>query len=260
MFQENLQHVRIPNQSTNPKEAFTLNSVMVYAYLRAYMNNETKKCHPSIKTLSLDTGLAIETVKKALKLMESQGLITMEKHEKSYEYTFTDECLQQFEPFTFEFLKQIDLPSKLKGYWLLLQRFTFKDELSGMAKTSYTNKEIAELLNISENSVKRYNKQLTDRGVLTSTKTTYKDPESGVKIVMKNYDLAPLGQVNLFIKKLVEHDEKLEMQGEKLEMHINEQFKYNQEVKESIQTLKDIIEQQRKDLIELKGKQELIIT
>ena len=55
----------------------TLNGsdIMVYAALMRHMNNDTKECFPSIKTLMVKSRLTQNTVYKSLDILESEKLI-----------------------------------------------------------------------------------------------------------------------------------------------------------------------------------------
>ena len=53
--------------------------MMVYAVLMRYMNNETKKCFPSISTLASQARLHKDTVIKSLKKLEGEQLIYVTK-------------------------------------------------------------------------------------------------------------------------------------------------------------------------------------
>lgn len=49
--------------------------IMVYATLMRYMNNNTKECYPSIKTLCSQSRLHKQTAYKSLDNLERMGLI-----------------------------------------------------------------------------------------------------------------------------------------------------------------------------------------
>ena len=55
--------------------------IMVYAVLMRYMNNDTKKCYPSIKVLAEKSRLHRDTVFKSLKKLEEENLIYITKDE-----------------------------------------------------------------------------------------------------------------------------------------------------------------------------------
>lgn len=54
---------------------FNGSDIMVYAVLMRYMNNDTKRCFPSIKTLAEKSRLHRDTVFKSLKKLEEENLI-----------------------------------------------------------------------------------------------------------------------------------------------------------------------------------------
>ena len=49
--------------------------VMVYGALMRYMNNDTKECFPSIKTLKSKSRLTQNTIYKSLEMLEKEKLI-----------------------------------------------------------------------------------------------------------------------------------------------------------------------------------------
>ena len=167
-------HIQISN-NIKFKPPYVLHDALVYAYLRSYMNKDTKSCYPSIATLKKDTELNERTIAKSIKSLNNQDLISIRKEGKKNVYTFTDPSLNNFEPFSYEFLSSLKISPKLKGYWILLQQHTFKDDGSGFAKTTYTDYELSELLKIPLRTIQQYNRELKNSGVLSTFPTRVKN-------------------------------------------------------------------------------------
>ena len=230
---EKVRHIQVSNE-IKFKPPGNLHDALVYAYLRSYMNGQTKECFPSLRTLSEDTGLTVNTISKSINSLESQELISINKVNKYNVYKFTDISLNHFEPFSYEFLSSLKISPKLKGYWLLLQRYTFKTDGTGYAKTTYTDYELSNILDIPLRTIKQYNKELKNSGILTMTSTKVKN-ENGENRYLKLFNLKEISQDMFFVKnKLNEHDQELlelrklvEEQNKKLaklEMKINSEI------------------------------------
>ena len=68
---EKVRHIQVSNE-IKFKPPGNLHDALVYAYLRSYMNGKTKECYPSLRTLSEDTGLTVNTISKSINSLESQ--------------------------------------------------------------------------------------------------------------------------------------------------------------------------------------------
>lgn len=201
-------HIQVSND-IKFKPPYVLEDTLVYAYLRSYMNKDTKKCWPSLSRLKSDTSLNERTISRSLKSLHAQGLIFISKDGKRNCYTFTDVSLESFEPFSYEFLSSLSIPPKLKGYWILLQQYTFKDDSSGYAKTTYTDLELSEILQIPLRTIKSYNKQLKIAEILSVYPTKSKT-ETGEQRYLKLFNLSKISQDMFFVKEqLSEHDKKI---------------------------------------------------
>ena len=87
-----------------------------------------------------------------------------------------------------------------------MQQHLILDEENGTHNTTYTNKQISDMLGISLNSVKKYNTELIQHDILHET-TLLTRTDGGFNLVKKSFDLEKLGQVILL--KVKEHEEKL---------------------------------------------------
>lgn len=209
-------HIQVSND-IKFKPPYVLEDSLVYAYLKSYMNKDTKSCYPSLATLKKDTLLNERTISRSLASLQDQGLIVITKQGKRNVYTFTDVLLNSFEPFSYEFLSSMKITPKLKGYWILLQQYTIKDDGSGYAKTTYTDYEISEILQIPMRTIQLYNKQLKIAGIL-SVYPTKANNGLGEKRYLKLFNLQEISQDMFFVKdKLNEHDIELKKLREIIE-------------------------------------------
>ena len=203
-------HIQVSND-IKFKPPYVLDDSLIYAYLRSYMNKHSKKSWPSLSRLKADTSLNERTISRSLKSLQSQGLITISKEGKRNCYTFTDTLFEKFEPFSYEFLSSLSIPPKLKGYWILLQQYTFKDDGSGYAKTTYTDVELSSLLKIPLRTIQMYNRDLKNAGVMSSDVVRSKNEQNSQRYI-KLFNLGKISQDMFFVKEqLNEHDKKIEV-------------------------------------------------
>ena len=203
-------HIQVSND-IKFKPPYVLDDSLIYAYLRSYMNKDSKKSWPSLSRLKADTSLNERTISRSLKSLQSQGLITISKEGKRNCYTFTDTLFEKFEPFSYEFLSSLSIPPKLKGYWILLQQYTFKDDGSGYAKTTYTDVELSSLLKIPLRTIQMYNRDLKNAGVMSSDVVRSKNEQNSQRYI-KLFNLGKISQDMFFVKEqLNEHDKKIEV-------------------------------------------------
>lgn len=230
----NKQHVQLPNNMLN-KDGLEPKDLLVYAILKKYMNNETKECFPSLATLSKDIGYSINTIRNSLSLLQENNYISIRREGKKNIYKFNPH--KNFEPFSYEFLN-FDLEPNEKAYVLASQQFLFKDQ-KGIGKTTYTNEEMADKLNISSRTISRLDTSLVQKGYLNIVKTKEKDPITGLFINEKFFHLDELGQA--IIWTLQKHDEDIEKLKVKTEDNTKDLkiiLRENENLKKEIEELK----------------------
>lgn len=214
---KNIPHVQIPNGLNKNKDGVDINmeTLLVYAYLydsRDYKNNST---FISVDKLSERSGLNKSIVMSSLKSLVAKHYLFITKHNnrRSNIYTFTDKSLlDNFEPFSKEFLYELKLAPRLKAYWIALQHHTFKDSNTGYAYTDYSNEFLADMLKISTDTIKRYNRELKASGILNIEKHMATNKLTGEKTNRKVFDLNELKQDMFFVnKRLDKHDHEIEL-------------------------------------------------
>lgn len=204
------------NKSKNVDQFFTLpnnmtaenklspSDVLIYLYLKSYDNPE-HQCYPSLKRLSEDSEASINTIRTCISNLEKCGYIKIKKIGKRNYYYFNS--TKSFEPFSKEFLNNKNITFKEKAYIAASQQYMFKD-IESYGKMTFSRKELSNRLNISENSIYRYDNSLKNKGYLEELDTQIIDVETGCIKKEKLYKLKELGQAVVW--KLSEHDKDIE--------------------------------------------------
>lgn len=128
--------------------------------------------------------------------------------------------------FTPAFLDHPDTTPNEKAYLISLQSQCFKNEQYAM--TTYSNKEIANNLNMSEPSVIKHNKSLQAKDIMLELQT-YKNNSEGFNKIIKAIDMARIGQQVLF-EVAVNHEERIKHLEKLVELLIKE----NKELKKQV--------------------------
>ena len=152
--------------------------------------------------------------------MKKDGLIDVIKRSgQSTMYKFKD-LLKDFERFTPAFLDNPDITPEEKAYLIGLHSQSFKNE--DFAITTYSNKQLADNLNMSIRNVQRYNKSLQEKEIMTEIATSLND-EAGFNIPAKAIDMHKIGQAILYINKRVDnHEDRITNLEKMLEMALKE--------------------------------------
>lgn len=233
------QHVQLPNNMIK-KDGLEPKDLLIYANIKKYMNNETRECFPSFVTISKDSGYSINTIRNSITLLVSNNYISVRREGKKNIYKFNP--YKNFEPFSYDFLES-NLEANEKAYILAHQQFFIKDK-QGLGKTTYTNEEIAEKLNISPRTVSRLDTSLVRKGYLDIVKTNSKDPVTGVYINEKFFHLDELGQA--IIWKLQQHEEDIEELKETTESNSRDLqivLRENKQMKDELNLIKQLLKE-----------------
>lgn len=210
MEKVNKQHVQLPNNLININP-ITPKDLVVYLAIKRFLNGKTGECFPSLATISKKAGAAINTVRKSIDTLERTGYLLVKKIGKYTHYKFPKDKL--FEPFSFDFLDKEDLTFSEKAYLIATQQFMFKE--NGEGKISYSNKEIAEKINMSEKTISRINQSLVKKEYLTIAETHKINPTTGLQIREKFYHLNQLQQAIVFA--LTNHEERIQENTNEIE-------------------------------------------
>ena len=204
--QENLQHVQVPNdmgtKNLTPKDQ------LIYSIIKSH-DNPTKGCFPSLQVLSKESGASINTVRDSIKRLKEEGYIKTElKGRKTY-YTF--DPYKKFEPFSPNFISNPNISFTTKSYLIASQQFMYKD-VENLGKLSFSNRELADQINMPESTIRRCNAELVSKDYLTILKNESKDIQTGCKTDTKLYDLNKLGQAVIWA--ICNHEDRIQQNTE----------------------------------------------
>lgn len=230
--------VKYPREkdTTTPYEA------LVYVVLRSYMDNRTLECYPSIRTISEKSNLSKATVTKAINGLLDKEFISKRKDKNRVIYRFNEE--NKFEPFSYEFLEKEDLTPLEKGILILSQQYMLKNE--GFGDIWYSNRELAEILDISKDTLNRAFRSLRDKGYLNIGSLSRADKRI---VEVKQFNLSKLEQAIVF--KLAEHEERIQENANEIE-----ELKARVALLEKELKLRDRILESNKKRIELNNMKE----
>ena len=204
--QENLQHVQVPNdmgtKNLTPKDQ------LIYSIIKSH-DNPTKGCFPSLQVLSKESGASINTIRDSIARLKEAGYIKTElKGRKTY-YTF--DPYKKFEPFSPDFISNPNISFTTKSYLIASQQFMYKD-VENLGKLSFSNRELADQINMPESTIRRCNAELVSKDYLTILKNESKDIQTGCKTDTKLYDLNKLGQAVIWA--ICNHEDRIQQNTE----------------------------------------------
>ena len=103
------------------------NDLLILANIKRFMNTETKRCMPSMKTISELSGFTQQTIVNSVKRLELVGeLIVHRTPNKANEYEFPENS--NFEMYSFEFLDNPALTRDEKAYLIGFQSCAVKNK------------------------------------------------------------------------------------------------------------------------------------
>ncbi len=203
---ESKQHVQVPIMDISAGKKLNLIDPYVYAQIHRFMNNKTKEAFPGIDTLRKISGVADKTIVASIQRLEETGFLSVKReYGKQNFYIFNE--YKKFEIFSYEFLDLPDLTPKEKSIMIVLQSHMFKSETNGVI--TYNTQKIADLLNITVKTLKKYEKKLIEKGILSLV--PYKrDNATGIPVLSRCYDFEAFS--NSIALKFVEHEQRLDNQ------------------------------------------------
>lgn len=227
--EKSLQHVQLPNDMTGTGE-LDPKDLLVYVCIKKYMNRETKECYPSLDTIVEISGVSKPTVRKSIERLKEKGYLEVRRVGRGNVYKFNS--YKNFEPFSYAFLDKKDLTPNEKAYIIATQQYMFKD-IEGEGKLTYSDAELGERINLSYNSIVKYNKSLKEKGYLDIIRTSKRDIGTGVLVQEKMFHLTKLEQAIVFA--LQNHEERIEDTEKKvriLEKQMQILLRENRDLKE----------------------------
>jgi len=232
------QHVQLPNDMTKGKE-LAPKDLLIYVCIKKHQNKDTKTCFPSLETIMKLSSSSKPTVLKAIDNLKRLGYIQVTKDGRKNVYSFNP--YKNFEPFSTDFLEKEDLSANEKAYLIATQQYMFKD-IEGFGKLTYSDTALSDIINLSYNSIVKYNKSLSEKGYLDIVKTNAKDSQTGIIVNEKIFHLNDLEQAIVFT--LQNHEIRLEKSESKLDTltkQLNIVLEENRQFKEQLDKLNNQI-------------------
>ena len=201
------QHIQVPNSVSAPnlkQDGRTTrkeyNDLNVYAQIKKFMNGQTKMSIVSIARLAKDCEMSNQGVVNAIKRLEECGDIEKTKAGKCNAYKFNTKS-EKFEMYDYEFLKNKDLTSQQKAFMIAVQKHLYVDKNTGIAKTTYSDKELAVVTGMSESTIYRRVSELIDNNFISKRLTSDNEGNSCEAL---EFNLPKFGQFVLC--KIEQHD------------------------------------------------------
>lgn len=145
------QHIELPSEKENSE--LTPKDKLIYLALKSFENGETHDCFPSLAKISERCGASEPTIRKSLKLLESEGYIRIEEiNKRKKKYTFSP--YKKFECFSYDFLYNGDLTFTEKSYLAASQEFMLNKE-TGKGEIDYSSYELSEKINMPPSTIRK---------------------------------------------------------------------------------------------------------
>ncbi len=141
------------NKFTSLKPIDTL----VYAFIYSHLNQKTKRCNPSIETLSKEIGINKRTILNSIKRLQNSKLIVITQSQKGNKIN-NEYYLPEYNDFAMipkDFLYSPEYDPKLKAFTIAFRNLCFNDTF----RCKHDDVEIYNLLGITP---KTYNKYMQD--------------------------------------------------------------------------------------------------
>lgn len=189
------QYVIYPHPNNDEQQPdLTPQDKLIYLAIRRYMNRESMTAFPSYERITQDVGAVAKTIKKCVDNLVAAGYLEVKRKGRGLVYKFNNE--KKFEPFSYDFIDKPELSFTEKAYIVASQQYMFKDEETKEGKISFTNKELSNLIRMSETTISRCNHSLEKKGYL-----------EGASDNVKRFQMRELDQ--LIIWKLKDHEERI---------------------------------------------------
>lgn len=229
--EESLQHFQLPNKmgeyDVEPKDQ------LIYIAIKFF--DGKGGCYPSLQKIANKAGTSIPTVRASIQRLKDKKYIEVKPKGRGQEYIFNE--YKKFEPFSPEFLDNKNISFTTKAYIAASQQYMYTD-IEGIGKISYSNRELADKICMSESTIRRCNIELTNKKLLIEEDNKNRDSETGCHTKTKIFNLSELGQ--LIIWKLKNHEERIT----KIEENSKKDKEEIKELKKTVQFLMNYIVKQ----------------
>lgn len=207
------------NNNEEEQPNLTPKDKLIYLAIRRYMDKDTLEAFPSYEKIKSDTGAVPRTVKGCVDNLIREGYLETRKNGRKIVYKFNNK--KKFECFSYAFLDRKDLTFTEKAYIVATHQYMFEQD-DGTKTVSYTNKELAEKIHMSDSAISRCNKSLEAKGFLEGSNKLVKVFQA------RELDL-------MFIEKFKDIDDKVNKNTEDIEYLKRE----NEQLREEIKALKE---------------------
>lgn len=161
-MEENNQHVQLP--ITEEKSDLRPKDQLIYLSIKRFMNKDTHQAFPSLEKLKQVSGASIPTIRDSIQKLVDTNYISITREGRKNIYTFN--TYKNFEPFSYEFLDNKSLSFNEKAFIVATQKYMYKEE-EGLGKIGYSNRKLADLISMTEGSIRKYNNSLENKELLT---------------------------------------------------------------------------------------------
>lgn len=203
MENSNKRHIELP--STEGINDLTPQDQLVYLGLRSFMNKDTMEAFPSQAVVAERIGCCRNTISKCVKNLIDKNYLSIRKDGRKIVYKFNK--LKQFEPFSYDFISDSSLSFTQKALLTSTQQYMY-DKESGIGKTSYSKKELAEKINMPYPTVVKATRELQDKDIMQLVTLQNKDLTTGcnkqeMQFVFQKYHQG-------IVSVLLNHEERIE--------------------------------------------------
>ena len=190
-----LRHIQFPNSVSydglNPIDC------LVYVAIKSF--DGAHGCFPSLAKIAEFANIPLTTVRRSITNLKNKKIIEVScagKGQKTY-YTFPRPLDLGFEPFSYEFAQDKNLPPSTKGCLIMAQKLMSKNS-EDQAAIVDTTMSLAEKLNMSPKTLRSYERALQDEGILTIAESKLTD-EGGGKKQIRYYNLSKYCQAIAYV-------------------------------------------------------------
>lgn len=255
----NLRHIQFPNSITYDQVGPI--DCLVYVAIKSFDGEHG--CFPSIKSIAEFANVSPTTVKKSISNLKNKKIIEVScagKGQRTY-YTFPKPLDLGFEPFSYEFAQDKELPPATKGCLIMAQKLMSKNS-EDQAAIVDTTSSLSKKLNMTPKTLRSYEQALQDQGILTIAESKLTDQYGNHKQV-RYYNLAKYCQAIAYVlRNFNERITNTEIVSKLNSEQIAKLIDNYQELKQKNNSQNKTIEILQREIKELKDKlyQEQIIT
>lgn len=151
-------HVIVPEVDLAEK-SLKYRDFLVYFTIRSYLNNQTSKCFPEIRTIVKRSGLSFKYVSDSIDRLKTAGYISVTTVKVNY-YKF--KALENFTCIPVSILDEDDLSTEEKALLIRIRQYFYEPAF----QSPYSCKEIAIFIGLSYETLSKYYKSLIKKGYI----------------------------------------------------------------------------------------------